>query len=625
MHYRLWMKAGLVFAFALMWISSAVQAAPYRYKTTEKMVVVGDSHGAFESYSALLTEAGLIDKQLKWSGGKANLVSLGDFLDRGAESRKIMDLLMRLQKEAAKSGGKVHVLLGNHELMNLTGDLRNVSLQEFLSYQDFEDPQERLAVREYFDRYPEERRDSDFDQLYPPGFFGHRKAFSPEGKYGKWLRTLPFLIVINDQAFAHGGLPRLVAEQGLEGTNRYLAEAIARYDELWAVVSKDIGLVMPATFRQRPRLSDASILPEAEKFRQLYWQPLFSPEGPLWAREDSMCLPVTVEGTLDASLAALGARQLVVGHTVTFNKRISSRLDGKVIMIDTGMLNSVYTGGVASALVVEKGKNSAFYLGQGGGHEILPLPRQVGSRPASMSDDELEVFLREAQIVLAEDLGRGITKPKRVVLERDGIQLWAIFKDVRYREQRMGNTIVEFADHWRNEVAAYKLDRLMGLEAVPVTVEREVEGKRGSLQFWVHGLVNWRTVTEAGKAPGNWCEMRPQYQVLKVFDALVHNLDRTQENLAFERSDWKLILIDHSRTFAVRPRILDKVESEFLVVTPAMAKRLEALTEESVLAATQPYLNLSQVRSLMVRRDILLRDYLGERPESAVPEISGVD
>jgi hypothetical protein len=60
-------------------------------------------------------------------------------------------------------------------------------------------------------------------------------------------------------------------------------------------------------------------------------------------------------------------------------------------------------------------------------------------------------------------------------------------------------------------------------------------------------------------------------------------------------------------------------------VTPAMAKRLEALTEESVLAATQPYLNLSQVRSLMVRRDILLRDYLGERPESAVPEISGVD
>ncbi len=612
MHYRFWIKAGLVFALALMWISPAAQAAPYRYQTSEKVVVVGDSHGAFDSYSAILAEAGLIDGQLKWSGGKANLVSLGDFLDRGADSRKIMDLLMRLQKEAGKSGGKVHVLMGNHELMNLTGDLRNVSEQEFLSYQDLEDPKERMAVREYFDLHPEEHRESGFDQLYPPGFFGHRKAFSREGKYGRWLRTLPFLIVINDQAFTHGGLPRLVAEQGLEGTNLSMAESIAQYDKLWAVVSKDIGLVLPATFRQRPRLSAASTLPEAEEFRQLYWEPLFSPEGPLWAREDSMCLPVTVEDTLDASLAALGARQLVVGHTVTFNKRISSRMDGRVIMIDTGMLNSVYTGGIASALVVENGKSSAFYLGQGGGHEILPLPRQVGSRPASMSDDELEVFLREAEIVLVEDLGRGITKPKRVVLERDGIQVWAIFKDVRYKEQRMGITIIEFADHWRNEVAAYKLDRLMGLEAVPVTVERGVGGRRGSLQFWVHGLVTWRTVFEAGKVPGNWCEMRPQYQVLKVFDALVHNLDRTQENLAFEKSDWKLILIDHSRTFAARPKILDKIESEFLVVTPAMAKRLEALTEESVLAATRPYLNLSQVRALLTRRDILLRSYRGD-------------
>lgn len=247
----------------------------------------------------------------------------------------------------------------------------------------------------------------------------------------------------------------------------------------------------------------------------------------------------------------------------------------------------------------------------------MPLPRQVGDRPASMSDDELEVFLTEAEIVKVEDLGRGITKPKRVVLERDGIQVWAIFKDVRYKEQRMGNTIVEFADHWRNEVAAYKLDRLLGLEAVPVTVERAVEGKQGSLQFWVHGLVNWRAVSEAGKAPGNWCEMRPQYQTLKVFDALVHNLDRTQENLAFQRSDWKLILIDHSRAFAARPRILDKIESEFLAVSPAMAKRLAALTEESVLAATEPHLNLGQVRTLLARRDILLRDYLAKDRESA--------
>lgn len=616
---RLLMKTSLLCLLALALMAPAAFAETYRYQTTERVVVVGDSHGAFDSLSALLGEAGLVDEKLQWSGGKSWLVSTGDFLDRGPDSRKIMDLLMRLQKQALNSGGKVLVLMGNHELMNVTGDLRNVSAEEFLSYQDLEDPKERLAVREYFDLHPEDRRDSEFDQLYPAGFFGHRKAFSREGKYGRWLRSLPFVIVINDTAFTHGGLPRLVAEQGLEGTNLSMAKAIASYDDLWEVVRKDIGLVMTPTFRQRPRLSTASTLPEAADFRKLYWQPLFSPEGPLWAREDSMCLPVTVEETLEASLAALGATQLVVGHTVTFNHRIASRMDGKVIMIDTGMLNSIYTGGVASALVIDQGKRSAMYLGQGPGHEILPLPRQVGSRPASMSDDELEVFMREAEIVHVEDLGVGITKPKKVYLERDGIRIKAIFKDVRFKEQRMGNDIIEFADHWRNEIAAYELDRLMGIEAVPVTVEREVQGRRGSLQFWVHGLVNYRTVSEAGKAPGNWCEMRPQYQVLKVFDALVHNLDRTQENLAFQKSDWKLILIDHSRTFAARPRILDKIESEYLVVTPAMAKRLAALTEESVAAAARTYLTRSQVRSLLARRDLLLRDYMGEALRDDAP------
>ena len=101
-----------------------------------------------------------------------------------------------------------------------------------------------------------------------------------------------------------------------------------------------------------------------------------------------------------------------MGHTVNFNKRISIRLDGKVIMIDTGMLNTVYTGGIASALVVEKVENSAFYLGQGGGHKILPLPRQVGSRPAAMSDDDLFSILFQPGFSTAKAVtdisGRGV-------------------------------------------------------------------------------------------------------------------------------------------------------------------------------------------------------------------------
>ena len=594
----------------LLAVSNIARAETYRYEGVERLVAVGDAHGAYDQFSRLLLETGVIDEQLQWSGGKTHFVDLGDFMDRGPGSRKIMDLLMRLQVEAEQSGGRVHVLLGNHELMNLTGDLRYVSDQEYLAYTDLEDAEDRQIAREYFDSQPEDAHSRSFDEVYPPGYFGHRRAFSAAGKYGKWLRSLPFLIVINATAFTHGGLPGLVSDLGLEGTNQSLAADLASYELTWAKIRQDIGLVLPTTFRQRPRLARSSSLPIVDTFKDLYWKPLFTPEGPLWAREDSMCLPVTVEQSLDEALARLGADTLVVGHTVTPDNRISTRLGGRVIMLDTGMLASAYPGGAASALLMEKGGKSATYLGQGSGHEILPVPRRVGPRPGQMSDDELEDFLINAEIVKVETLGKGITRPKRVTLEREGMRLRGIFKDVSFNETRMGNTVVEFADHWYNEVAAYRLDRLLDLQVVPVTVEREIEGRRGSLQFWVEGLINWRTVAEQGLEPGDWCAMEPQYQLLKVFDALIYNLDRTQENLTFAKSDWILILIDHSRAFAGKPRILQKNQSDYLQVTPAMARRLQGLNSEQLETVLSPYLSQSQIRGLLARRDILLRDYM---------------
>ena len=598
----------------LLAVSNVAWAETYRFQGVERLVAVADSHGAYEQFSSLLRETGVVDEKLHWSGGKTHFVNLGDFTDRGPGSRKIMDLLMRLQTQAGQSGGRVHVLLGNHELMNLTGDLRYVSDEEYLSYADLEDTDERRIAREHFEALPEDARSRSFDEAYPPGFFGHRQAFSPTGKYGRWLRSLPFMIVVNSTVFTHGGLPRLVAYLGLEGTNRSLANDLANYELMWAQIEQDLGLVLPTTFRQRPRLARSSSLPIVDKFKQQYWKPLFSPEGPLWAREDSMCLPLAVEKDLDKALARLDADTLVVGHTVTFNKQISSRLGGKVIMLDTGMLASSYPGGVASALVVEKGVLSATYLGQGSGHEILPELRRVGPRPGQMSDDQLEEFLTNAEVVKIETLGSGVTRPKRVTLERDGVRVRGVFKGVSHNEQRMGNTVVEYADHWHNEIAAYRLDRLLDLQVVPVTVEREIDGRRGSLQFWVDGLINWRIVTEQGLEPGDWCAMEPQYQLLKVFDALIHNLDRTQENLTFEKSEWILVLIDHSRAFAAKPRISQKNQSDYLRVTPTMARRLQGLGREQLMTALHPYLSLSQIRGLLTRRDILVRDYMEQPP-----------
>jgi hypothetical protein len=604
-----WWRVVLLCWLGLSSITAPAAENTYRFDGVDRVVAVGDSHGAYDRFAALLRETGLVNEQMRWSGGKSQLVNLGDFLDRGPDSRKIMDLLMRLQNQAPKSGGKVHVLLGNHELMNLVGDLRYVSREEYLSYLDLEDPVRRKAARDYFDSLPDEMHSLSFDDIYPPGYFGHRQAMSPDGKYGKWLRTLPFMIVINQTAFVHGGLPGFVAERGLEDGNRELVQDLASYDHLWGQIREDVGEILPVTFRQRPRLADSSTLPVVDQFKELYWKPLFSPEGPVWAREDCVCLEVAVEPDLEAALEKLGASRVVLGHSVTFHHRIATRMDGRVIMIDTGMLDSVYSGGVASALVMEKGIASATYLGRGAGHEILPLPRHVGVRPGEMGDDELEEFLLTAPVVHIETLGSGITRPKRVTLERDGVRVRGIFKDVSHTEQRMGNTVIEFADHWMNEVAAYRVDRIMGLGAVPVTVEREVDDRHGSLQFWVDGLTNWRKVTEQGREPGTWCPMEPQYRVLRVFDALISNLDRTQENLTFEKDSWQLVLIDHSRSFSAKSRILEKLKTEHLVVSPAMARHLKRLDKEKLEAELGSFLSRSQVRGLLNRRDILLRDY----------------
>ncbi len=124
----------------------------WQWQGVERIAVFGDVHGAYDDLIALLEQGELVDKQLRWVGGRTHLVSLGDLLDRGPESRRVMDLLMRLQGEAGQAGGSVHVLLGNHEIMNLTGDLRYVSPEEYEAFSDDEDSMVRGAARARYQR-----------------------------------------------------------------------------------------------------------------------------------------------------------------------------------------------------------------------------------------------------------------------------------------------------------------------------------------------------------------------------------------------------------------------------------------------------------------------------------------
>ena len=124
---------------ALVLSPSAFSAEP------ERVVAVGDIHGEYEGLVSILQKSGLVDQKLKWTGGKATFVQVGDYLDRGPEVRKVMDLLMALERSAAKKRGKAIVLLGNHETMNLTSALHEADPAAYAAFADHKSEKRRQA------------------------------------------------------------------------------------------------------------------------------------------------------------------------------------------------------------------------------------------------------------------------------------------------------------------------------------------------------------------------------------------------------------------------------------------------------------------------------------------------
>jgi len=316
-----------------------------------RVVAVGDVHGSYGEFLAVLRLAGIIDAKDRWSGGKTHLVQTGDILDRGTETRPVMELLMRLEGEARKAGGKVHALLGNHEVMNLLGDLRYVSREE---YKAFETPRSREAWDAFYrsrseaarKRAKEAKQEFDeaafrtkFEEEAPLGFVERIQAFSAEGRYGKWLRERRGMVRINGIVFLHGGLTPEVAALGCEAIN-----ATARRE-----ITDDI-----AKTRQEPLATLAA-----------------GENGPFWyrglAREDETAfLPA-----LERVLQGVGAHTVVIGHTVTGDGRIQPRFGGRVVMIDVGM-NPLYGRNLAALEIGPDGRMSALYEGR---REELALPK----------------------------------------------------------------------------------------------------------------------------------------------------------------------------------------------------------------------------------------------------------
>jgi len=384
-----------------------------------RIIAIGDIHGSYDGLTTILRRAGLLDERLKWSGGRTILVQTGDYTDRGTDVRKVMDLLMQIEKDAKSAGGQAIVLAGNHEIMNAMGDLRDVTPEICATFATANSESVREEAWKQYDRLAQARagvvtpspgvytqtRDA-FMQAHPPGCLEYREAMSPNGVYGKWIRGKDIAAVVGDTLFMHAGInPSRPPPKSIREVNDLARSEVRRLDAYRKrLADRRLGLpffglqevidvsIVELTVATRaleaakaegtePPALDVPTLREAQAMLEIAKWSLIDPEGPLWFRGYAMWDEATTAPQVTAFLDQMRLARIVVGHTPTTERRIVSRYGGRVITIDTGMLASYYKG-VPSALEIAGPRMKAIYPD---GEVELTLPKvaaAIDPRPA---------------------------------------------------------------------------------------------------------------------------------------------------------------------------------------------------------------------------------------------------
>lgn len=359
----------------VLWLS--FQTAPAA-SDCSRIVAVGDLHGGYGSLRSVLAESGLVGDDHRWQSKDGCLVLLGDLVDRGERTRELLDYVMELESQA---NGRLHIVIGNHEIMNIVGDLRYVTAAEIAEFADDETKKQRQRGYNAFAKSRAARqmdrgeRKNAFDEEFPPGWFAHRQAFSPDGEYGAWILSKPVLLELDGTLFVHGGVEPSVSSLDIEGLSEEIVAEIVEYERMrerlvqagwlsplvpfgaaFSVVEEKLS---PVDDFSEPFGSDAE-REMAKRFVELKGAWFVRSDGPLWTRK----LAVEDEGafgaTVDRMLAELGVERIVVGHTTQEDFRIRARFDGRVFLIDTGA-GPAY-GGQASALEIYGDSVRAVYL-----------------------------------------------------------------------------------------------------------------------------------------------------------------------------------------------------------------------------------------------------------------------
>jgi hypothetical protein len=264
-------------------------------------------------------------------------------------------------------------------------------------------------------------------------------------------------------------------------------------------------------------------------------------------------------------------------------------------------------------------------------HQTAPPaapPAQAAQAPVLETADQYqgevtEEFLKKAKVVRVRGTGKGVTLPEKATLEANGVERFALFKTIDERragitQLNSGPPEVNFQDSWQCEIPAYVLDRIIGLGMVPATIERRINNKVGSLQWWVVSMMPEADRAKQKLEPPDKEAFDREVMRMRLFDQLIANVDRHANNILITQ-DFKLRLIDHSRSFRAEKTLRNP--EQLVRFSKSLLEGIQKLNYPDLRKVIGKYLMDSQVRTVIERRDAILAlaaKLVAERGEAAV-------
>jgi len=623
-------------ARALAWILCLLVApamagaagSQWEWEGVSRIVALGDVHGSYDKMVTLLQGTKMVDDQLAWIGGNQHLVFCGDLTDRGDNDRAVMDLVRRLQAEAEAAGGRVHMVLGNHEVMNLSRDRRYWNqdlLDEFAK--DETKAERRQAFKAFqFSASTQTAQDKRaFEEMFPPGYFARARAFESDGEYGSWLLEQPTVVKINGVLFLHGGLTQRVAALGLDEINRQVPADIRKFlagaGEMGNVVPwpADFGSIMRVAYELAERRGRSPEVAGAKAVLEAHKGLAFEAGGPVWYRGTSVENERLERDRVHEVLKLLDARAEMVGHTVTRTGRISSRFNGTVYRADVGM----GYGRPPLAAVLEGEGLLVFNPATATLTAALVEPLQGEGWPAGeedLSDHQLERFLEKAEIKSRLSFEVEGVHLQVLELEQKDMKLRALFGDAQETAEQAAAEGRQSRRMYQHQVAAYKLDRQFGLDMVPVTVLRKVDGKKGGVQIWIQGALDLTGIQEYG-GEAMLDDLGPEIARARAFSALIGLQDRLDFGKLVLPIPRRVMIADNGVSFSENPNSEDLLEEGCGPVGAAFLRSLGTLEAGKLKKALGGLLSAAQLDAILKRRDGILEMCVTPDPDWSIRKI----